>query len=86
MPTVKLSIMKPVMSDWKHLGVQLLEEYNAPKLNIIEKNNSKNTEPSCREKLKYCFEELNRIWDKLTNALIQTLDTSYFIQNFQQGM
>ena len=66
-----------VMPDWQQLGVQLqlLEEYNAPKLNIIDKNNSEDFEAS----------KMSEYWYELTSALeLNTLATN-IQQNILKG-
>ena len=72
-PTLKLlsKYVKPIIApQWRDLGVQLLLDKSTPKLNIIEKDNSKDIEACCREMFEYWLGvDEGASWNKLINAL-----------------
>lgn len=74
--------MKPLIStQWKIL----LEEKNVPKLNVIDKNNSKNMEAYCREIFQYWLRVNERsCWNELINALKGSRQNDALSTNFKQ--
>ena len=79
--------MKPVIAPyWLDLGLQLLEEKNNPKLNIIEKNNPKDIEACCQEMFEYWLRVDERAsWDKLISAL-QAIGQNTLAANIKQNI
>ena len=55
---------------WKDIGIELLEDKYASKLDIIEKNHPNDVERCCIEMFNHWLQvDVEASWDKLTDAL-----------------